>query len=184
LECPKNVVAPDGTVPRLVGREVVIEGKTLATTMALSKKFVRHNVDSICIAVAREELAPSANAVKGIVKTTRNGLVEVLRVKRRGEDGTIADNDLFSSDVGLIEALARKCATRSGHKVDELTDGYDDVWVLMIIVSFLYIRREQMMTKLVRRQGRRWLSDGSRLRRTQRGHTRRRRNGRLGHVGH
>ncbi len=63
--------------------------------MTLSKKLVRHNIDAIGVAVAREELVPRANSMPRAIEAIRNGLVEVLRVVVRGKDGTIANNNLF-----------------------------------------------------------------------------------------
>jgi hypothetical protein len=139
--------------------------------------------DGIGVAVAREELVPRANSMPRAIEAIRNGLVEVLRVVDRGKDSTIANNNLFSSEVWLVEALARKSSKWSGYEMDEVADRNDDVWILMVIVSFLHIRREKVVTKLICGHMNSWLSERSR----QAGRSatgRRRKDGLLGHLGH
>ena len=50
------------------------------------------------------------------------------------------DDDLFSSDVRLVEILGWGGAVHRGQKRDEFEDGNNDVGVLMIIVALLHIR--------------------------------------------
>jgi hypothetical protein len=96
--------------------------------------------------------------------------VEFLRVIDRRKNCTIANNDLFASNVGLVEVLARKRTRQGGQEKNEVLDWNNDVWILMVIVTFLDIRREEMVTKLVRRHGS-WLSNGSKFSREHRRET-------------
>ena len=106
LKGKKDIVLPCKTVARLMRWKIVIESKTLATTLTLDKKFVGHNIDSIGIAMSKVKSVPSAKSMERSIVAIWNGLVEGLRIMDRGEDGAIVDDDLFSSNVGLLEELA------------------------------------------------------------------------------
>jgi hypothetical protein len=99
-----------------VWQEILVEDKTLATTVTLGEKFIGHDVNSAGIAVAREKFVPRAKSMKGSVVAVGNSLVEFLRVIDGRKNCTIANNDLFASNVGLVEVLARKRTRRGGQE--------------------------------------------------------------------
>ena len=80
--------------------------------------------------MSREKFVPRAKSVERGIVAIREGCVEVLRIMDRGEEeGAIADDELFSSNVGSVEVLARKSAKGCGCKRDKVTNRNDNVRV-------------------------------------------------------
>jgi hypothetical protein len=151
LKGTKDIVLPVEEISRLVGGKILIEFETLAVTVTLFKKLVWNNVDSVGIVMAGKQFAPHTNARKSDVVTIGEILMEFLRIVDRGEDRAVANNDLFSCDAWLVEALPMELAVRCRNKFHKLRDGNDDVRVLVVIVTLLCIRRKKLVPKFVRR---------------------------------
>jgi hypothetical protein len=131
--------------------------------MAFRKEFAGHNVNAAGQGVTREELVPRAKSVEGGIMATWKGLVKSLRIVGGGENGTASNNNLVVSNGRSMKALARKGASRCGHKRNQVLDRNNNVGVLVIVVAFLDIRRKEMMAKLVcRHRHRHRLGDCSR----------------------
>lgn len=164
LEGTKNIILPGKRVARLVRWEIVIEGKTDTTTMTVEEKFIWDNIDTVGIAVAGEKFIPRTKSMVRNIVAVGNGLVKVLRVVDGGEDSAIAYDNFLTSNVGLVEILGRSKTIGSGLEGDKVTDGDNDVWVLVIIVTLFDIRWKKMMEEFVRARHGSWLNKASRRR--------------------
>ena len=107
LKSTQNVVLPIEEVSRLVNRDVDAKFKTLTTTVAWRQQFVRHNVDAAGISMSREEFIPGTNSMVRNVGTVRDGLLKLLGIIDVGKNSTVANDNFFASNVGLVKEIAR-----------------------------------------------------------------------------
>lgn len=139
LEGTKNVVLPIEEVSRLVTGNVSAKYETLTIAVTGRQQLVGDDVNATGIAVSREKFIPGPEAMMRDVSTVWNVLLEFLCVIKIRKYRTIANDDLFTSNVGLMKEVARVRTSCGRNEGNQVLNGDNDVGILVIVVALFDI---------------------------------------------
>jgi len=139
LKGTKNVVLPIEEVSRLVTGNVSAKYETLTIAVTGRQQLVGDDVNATGIAVSREKFIPGPEAMMRDVSTVWNVLLEFLCVIKIRKYRTIANDDLFTSNVGLMKEVARVRTSCGRNEGNQVLNGDNDVGILVIVVALFDI---------------------------------------------